>query len=52
VSFLGVIVFGEVPDLWTVVGAAIIVASGLYTAHRERLRRSELIAQAELSPNP
>lgn len=52
VSFLGVIVFGEVPDLWTVTGAAIIVASGLYTAHRERLRRSEIIAQAELSPNP
>jgi drug/metabolite transporter (DMT)-like permease len=52
VSFLGVIIFGEVPDVWTVTGAAIIVASGLYTAHRERLRRSELIAQAELSPNP
>lgn len=45
VSFLGVVVFGEVPDAWTVAGAALIVASGLYTAHRERLRRSELIAQ-------
>jgi len=52
VSFLGVVVFGEVPDVWTVTGAVIIVSSGLYTAHRERLRRSELIAQAELSPNP
>jgi drug/metabolite transporter (DMT)-like permease len=52
VTFLGVLVFGEVPDVWTVSGAAIIVASGLYTAHRERLRRSEVIAQAELSPNP
>jgi hypothetical protein len=27
-----------VPDGWTLVGAAIIAASGLYTAHRERLR--------------
>jgi drug/metabolite transporter (DMT)-like permease len=52
VTFLGVVIFGEVPDVWTVTGAAIIVASGLYTAHRERLRRSEVIAQAELSPNP
>jgi drug/metabolite transporter (DMT)-like permease len=45
-SVLGFLIFGEVPDLWTVVGAAIIVASGLYTAHRERVRRSELLALA------
>jgi len=36
---LGYIVFGDLPDVWTVVGGAIIVASGLYTLHRERLRR-------------
>lgn len=36
---LGFIVFGELPDLWTVAGAAVIVASGLYIVHREhRLR--------------
>ncbi|SDS66108.1 Threonine/homoserine efflux transporter RhtA [Bradyrhizobium canariense] len=52
VSILGFIVFGEVPDVWTVTGAAIIVASGLYTAHRERLRRSEVLVQSEPSPNP
>jgi drug/metabolite transporter (DMT)-like permease len=52
VSFLGFLVFGEVPDVWTVTGAGFIVASGLYTAHRERLRRSELLVQAEPSPNP
>jgi drug/metabolite transporter (DMT)-like permease len=51
VSFLGFLIFGEVPDIWTVTGAATIVASGLYTAHRERLRRSELLVQAEPSPN-
>jgi drug/metabolite transporter (DMT)-like permease len=50
VSMLGFIVFGEVPDVWTVTGAAFIVASGLYTAHRERLRHSQLLA-AEPSPN-
>ena len=42
VSFLGFLIFGEVPDVWTVTGAAFIVASGLYTAHRERVRRSQL----------
>ena len=42
VSFLGFLLFGEVPDVWTVTGAAFIVASGLYTAHRERVRRSQL----------
>jgi len=51
VSILGFVVFGEIPDVWTVTGAAFIVASGLYTAHRERVRRSQLLVQAELSPN-
>jgi drug/metabolite transporter (DMT)-like permease len=35
----GWLVFDQLPDLWTIVGAAIIVASGLYIVHREhRLR--------------
>jgi drug/metabolite transporter (DMT)-like permease len=52
VSILGFLVFGEVPDAWTIVGASFIVASGLYTAHRERVRRSQLLTVAgEPSPN-
>jgi drug/metabolite transporter (DMT)-like permease len=39
VSVLGFLVFGNLPDVWTIAGAGIIVASGLYTAHRERVRR-------------
>lgn len=36
---LGYLVFSDLPDLWTLVGAGIIVASGLYIVHREhRLR--------------
>ncbi|WEX11793.1 DMT family transporter [Chelativorans sp. AA-79] len=36
---LGYLVFGQLPDAATLVGAAIIVASGLYIVHREhRLR--------------
>jgi drug/metabolite transporter (DMT)-like permease len=34
----GWLVFNNLPDEWTLVGAAIIIASGLYTAHRERVR--------------
>ena len=52
VSILGFFIFGEVPDLWTIVGAAFIVLSGLYTAHRERVRRSQMAAAAaEPAPN-
>lgn len=36
---LGYLVFGDLPDRWTLVGSAIIVSSGLYIVHREnRLR--------------
>jgi S-adenosylmethionine uptake transporter len=31
----GVAVFGEMPDGWAVIGIVLIVASGLYAAHRE-----------------
>lgn len=38
----GLLVFNQFPDLWTIVGASIIVASGLYIIHREhRLRLAE-----------
>jgi drug/metabolite transporter (DMT)-like permease len=51
VSVLGFFVFGEIPDIWTIAGAAVIVASGLYTAHRERIRRLQAPVEAEPSPN-
>lgn len=37
---LGFLLFGDVPDLWTILGALIIVTSGLYVWHRERVRAS------------
>lgn len=49
VTILGFLMFGEIPDIWTAVGAAIIIASGLYTAHRERLRRTKMV---EAEPYP
>jgi len=36
-SGLSWLVFGQLPDQWTLLGAAIIMASGIYTLHRERL---------------
>ena len=36
---LGYIVFGDVPDLWTMVGAGVIIASGIYLVHRERVTK-------------
>lgn len=39
-TLFGFAVFGELPDRWTVVGALIIAGSGLYIAHRERVRRA------------
>lgn len=35
-TLFGFIIFGEVPDLLTFVGAGIIIVSGLYVFHRER----------------
>jgi drug/metabolite transporter (DMT)-like permease len=34
----GYVFFSDIPDLWTVVGALIIVGSGLYVWRRERVR--------------
>ena len=40
-TVLGYVFFGNLPDLWTWIGAAVIVASGVYIALRERtLRRN------------
>jgi drug/metabolite transporter (DMT)-like permease len=38
---LSYLVFTEIPSVWTLTGGAVIAASGLYTAHRERVRARE-----------
>jgi drug/metabolite transporter (DMT)-like permease len=45
----GYLMFREVPDVWTVVGAGLIVGSGLYTLHREAVRRRTLISKAPVA---
>lgn len=34
-TFWGIVLYGEYPDLWTMVGASVIVGAGLYIWHRE-----------------
>jgi drug/metabolite transporter (DMT)-like permease len=38
---LGYLLFADLPDRWTALGAAIVVASGLYTFYREGVRRRQ-----------
>jgi drug/metabolite transporter (DMT)-like permease len=47
---LGYVVFGDVPDALMVLGATIIVASGLYAFYRERIRHRALAASASGLP--
>ena len=34
---LGYLVFGDLPDQWTLLGSAVVIASGIYLVHRERM---------------
>ena len=42
---LGVVIFDEIPDAWTLSGSAIVIAMGVYTFHRERLNRKRSLHQ-------
>ena len=43
-GILGFLIFGEVPSLSTVAGAAIVALAGLYNLHRERVRRARSLS--------
>lgn len=42
-AILGYAVFNDFPDFWTWVGAGVIVCSGLYLGHQERLRYKAMV---------
>ena len=48
-AVLGYIVFHDLPDFWTWVGAAVIVSSGLYIGYRERVRYKQAKLNARSS---
>ncbi len=43
-TLAGWMIFGDLPDVWVYVGAAIIAAAGIYVLHRERVRAQSRIA--------
>ena len=45
-TIVGFLVFSEVPDGYTLLGAGIIISTGLYTLMRERQRRQREVAAA------
>ncbi|WP_193182293.1 DMT family transporter [Nisaea sediminum] len=47
IAFAGYLVFAEIPDERTIVGAGLIVASTLYIAQREALRQRRARAEAQ-----
>ena len=47
---LGYLVFGDVPDAMMVLGASIIVLSGLYAFYRARIRHRALAAESSGLP--
>lgn len=42
----GILLFGVLPDLATSIGGAVVVATGLYSFHRERIRAAERQGQS------
>ncbi len=50
VAILGAWIFGEIPDVWTWVGAAIVFVSGCYLAYRESVARKREAAVLDDGP--
>ena len=44
---VGYVVWREVPDLAMILGTALVIASGIYTIHRER-RIARIVAESDI----
>lgn len=49
-TWFGYLTFGDLPDRWTVGGAAILIATGIYIIYREGVRGSAVAAARETKP--
>lgn len=38
---LGLVIWGDIPDSWTFAGSGVVIASGLYILHRERITKTK-----------
>ena len=41
-AILGYLVWNDIPDLYAIIGAFLIIASGIYIIHREAIQRSQV----------
>lgn len=46
----GWLVFGDLPDVWTLMGSVIIIASGIYLVQRERAQAKTITMPAPIDP--
>jgi len=49
-GIIGFFVWGDVPDVWKLVGAVLVVGSGLYVLHRETRKKAGRPTDAEAMP--
>ncbi len=47
---LGIVVFDDIPDGWTIAGSAIVVLTGIYTFYRERKIQKAIRLSYDLKP--
>lgn len=52
VAIIGIVVFDQIPSVWTWVGAAVIFASGVYVVRREAIAAREGRAKLPAAPEP
>jgi drug/metabolite transporter (DMT)-like permease len=50
--FMGWLIWGQMPEIWTYVGAAIVIGSALYIAQREAQLAKERRLAALATPKP
>lgn len=48
----GYFIWGDLPDMPAIAGTMLIIASGLYTIHRERVRAREAVAPVQRAVSP
>lgn len=51
-AILGYLIWGDIPDIYAIIGAGLIVASGLYIIHRERILSRKNTASLRVGHHP
>ena len=51
-ALLGYLLFSEIPDFYTIIGATIIITSALYTVHREARHKNRIVQTSKTMQQP